>query len=110
MLLSNDGVANGKQIVPQNGCAKPPAAPGYPHLKPGVDHPYFGLRLPILGVPGSKRRFALQERVDKQSLVDPELRLVMVQAADGRVLYIQNPRRGVMHYGGGIVANIRGVG
>ena len=51
MLLANDGVANGKQIVPKEWVREATQpTPGYPHLKPGVAPPLFWVRLPILGV------------------------------------------------------------
>jgi CubicO group peptidase (beta-lactamase class C family) len=82
MLLANDGVSDGKQIVPQEWVheATQPT-PGYPHLKPGVDHPYFGYGYQFWVFPGSKRRFALQGTRGQAVFVDPELKLVMVQAA-----------------------------
>jgi CubicO group peptidase (beta-lactamase class C family) len=82
MLLANDGVANGKQIVPQEWVREATQpTPGYPHLKPGVDHPYFGYGYQFWVFPGSKRRFALQGTRGQAIFVDPELRLVMVQTA-----------------------------
>jgi CubicO group peptidase (beta-lactamase class C family) len=82
MLLANDGVANGKQIVPEEWvCEATQPTPGYPHLKPGVDHPYFGYGYQFWVFPGSKRRFALQGTRGQAIFVDPELRLVMVQTA-----------------------------
>jgi len=82
MLLANDGVANGKQIVPQEWVREATQpTPGYPHLKPGVDHPYFGYGYQFWVFPGSKRRFALQGTRGQAIFVDPELKLVMVQSA-----------------------------
>ena len=82
MLLANDGVANGKQILPQEWVREATQpTPGYPHLKPGVDHPYFGYGYQFWVFPGSKRRFALQGTRGQAIFVDPELRLVMVQTA-----------------------------
>jgi CubicO group peptidase (beta-lactamase class C family) len=82
MMLANDGVANGKQIVPQEWVREATQpTPGYPHLKPGVDHPYFGYGYQFWVFPGSKRRFALQGTRGQAIFVDPELKLVMVQTA-----------------------------
>jgi len=82
MLLANDGIANGKQIVPQKWVREATQpTPGYPHLKPGVDHPYFGYGYQFWVFPGSKRRFALQGTRGQAIFVDPALKLVMVQTA-----------------------------
>jgi len=82
ILLANDGVANGKQIVPEDWVREATQpTPGYPHLKPGVDHPYFGYGYQFWVFPGSKRRFALQGTRGQAIFVDPELKLVMVQTA-----------------------------
>jgi CubicO group peptidase (beta-lactamase class C family) len=82
MLLANDGVANGKQIVPKEwGREATQPTPGYPHLKPGFDHPYFGYGYQFWVFPGSNRRFACQGVRGQAIFVDPELKLVMVQTA-----------------------------
>jgi CubicO group peptidase (beta-lactamase class C family) len=82
MLLANDGVANGKQIVPKEWVREATQpTPGYPHLKPGVDHPYFGYGYQFWVFPGSNRRFALQGVRGQAIFVDPKLKLVMVQSA-----------------------------
>ena len=82
MLLANDGVANGKQIVPKEwGREATQPTPGYPHLKPGVATPYMGYGYQFWVFPGSNRRFALQGMRGQAIFVDPELKLVMVQTA-----------------------------
>jgi len=82
MMLANDGVANGKQIVPQEWVREATQpTPGYPQFKPGVDHPYFGYGYQFWVFPGSERRFALQGTRGQAIFVDPELKLVMVQTA-----------------------------
>jgi len=82
MLLVNDGFPNGKQIVPREWVREATQpTPGYPHLKPGVDHPYFGYGYQFWVFPGSKHRFALQGRRGQAIFVDPQLKLVMVQTS-----------------------------
>lgn len=82
MLLANDGVANGKQIIPE-GWGREATQPtqGYPHLKPGIATPYFGYGYQFWVFPGSYRRFALLGLRGQAIFVDPGLKLVMVQTA-----------------------------
>jgi CubicO group peptidase (beta-lactamase class C family) len=82
MLLANDGVANGKQIVPEEWVREATQpTPGYPHLKPGVATPYWGYGYQYWVFPRSKRQFALLGLRGQRIFVDPELKLVMVQTA-----------------------------
>lgn len=82
MLVANDGVANGKQIVPKEWVREATQpTPDYPHLKPGVATPYFGYGYQFWVFPGSNRRFAFLGVRGQGIFVDPELKLVMVQTA-----------------------------
>jgi len=82
MLLANNGVANGKQVVPEEWVREATQpTPGYLHLKPGVATPYWGYGYQFWVFPGSKRRFALRGTRGQAIFVDPELKLVMVQTA-----------------------------
>jgi CubicO group peptidase (beta-lactamase class C family) len=82
MLLANDGVANGKQIVPKEWVREATQpTPDYPHLKPGVATSYFGYGYQFWVFPGNNRRFALLGVRGQGIFVDPELKLVLVQTA-----------------------------
>ena len=82
MLLANDGVANGKQIVPKEWVREATQpSPDHPHLKPGVATPYLGYGYQFWVFPGSNRRFAFQGVRGQAIFVDPELKLVLVQTA-----------------------------
>ena len=44
LLLANDGVAGGKQVVPREWIREATQpTPGYPHLRPGVAEPYSAM-------------------------------------------------------------------
>ena len=82
MLLANDGVANGKQIVPKEWVREATQpTPNYPHLSPGVATPYFGYGYQFWVFPGERRRFACLGVRGQGIFVDPELKLVLVQTA-----------------------------
>ncbi len=82
MLLANDGVANGRQIVPKEWVREATQpTPGYPHLRPGVATPYFGYGYQFWVFPGGHRRFACLGVRGQGIFVDPELKLVLVQTA-----------------------------
>jgi CubicO group peptidase (beta-lactamase class C family) len=82
MLLANDGVANGRQIIPKDWVREATQpTPGYPHLKPGVATPYSGYGYQFWVFPGGHRRFACLGVRGQGIFVDPELKLVMVQTA-----------------------------
>jgi len=82
IMLANDGVANGKQIVPNEWIREATRpTPGYPHLKPHVATPYMGYGYQFWVFPGINRRFALEGSYGQRIYVDPKLKLVMVQTA-----------------------------
>ena len=84
MMLANDGVAGGKQIVPKEYLLdatdwhRQPAA-----FAPRKATPYFGYGYQFWLFPGEKRRFALLGVYGQSIFVDPELKLVMVITAVG---------------------------
>lgn len=82
MLLANDGMVGGKQLVPKDYLLdatdwhrQPPA------FQPRKATPYFGYGYQIWPFPGEKRRFALLGVYGQSIFVDPELKLVMVVTA-----------------------------
>jgi CubicO group peptidase (beta-lactamase class C family) len=94
LLLANDGVARGKQVVPKawiHEATKP--TPGYPHLEPGVATPYLGYGYQFWVFPGKHRRFAMLGVRGQAIFVDPELNLVMVQTAVWKDYTDPEPRR-----------------
>jgi CubicO group peptidase (beta-lactamase class C family) len=79
MMLANDGMVGGKQIVPKDYLLdatdwhrQPPA------FQPRKATPYFGYGYQFWPFPGEKRRFALLGVYGQSIFVDPELKLVMV--------------------------------
>lgn len=82
MLLANDGVAGGKQIVPRDYLLeatdwhRQPAA-----FAPRKATPYFGYGYQFWLFPGEKRRFALLGIHGQSIFVDPELKLVLAITA-----------------------------
>ena len=82
MMLANDGVVGGRQIVPKDYLLdatdwrrQPPA------FQPRKATPYFGYGYQFWPFPGEKRRFALLGVYGQSIFVDPELKLVMVVTA-----------------------------
>jgi CubicO group peptidase (beta-lactamase class C family) len=82
MLLADDGMAGGKQIVPKEYLLdatdwhRHPAA-----FAPRKATPYFGYGYQFWLFPSEKRRFALLGVYGQSVFVDPELKLVMVVTA-----------------------------
>lgn len=82
MMLANDGLVGGKQIVPKDYLLdatdwhRQPAA-----FQPRKATPYFGYGYQFWHFPGEKRRFALLGVYGQSIFVDPELKLVMVVTA-----------------------------
>ena len=82
ILLANDGVAGGKQIIPKDYLLdatdwhRQPAA-----FQPFNATPYFGYGYQFWLFPGDKRRFALLGVYGQSIFVDPELKLVLVLTA-----------------------------
>ena len=84
MLLANDGALGGKQMVPKDYLSRRRLAPPAGRVHAGQGDAVFRLRLPVLAVPGEKRRFALLGVYGQSIFVDPELKLVMVITGDQR--------------------------
>ena len=82
MLLANDGVVGGKQVVPKDYLLdatdwhRQPLA-----FQPRKATPYFGYGYQFWHFPSEKRRFALLGVYGQSIFVDPELKLVMVVTA-----------------------------
>ncbi len=82
VLLANNGVAGGKQIIPKEYLLdatdwhRQPAA-----FQPFNATPYFGYGYQFWLFPGDKRRFALLGVYGQSIFVDPELKLVLVITA-----------------------------
>ncbi len=82
VLLANDGVVGGKQILPKSFLLeatdwhKQPSA-----FAPGRATPYFGYGYQFWLFPGAKRRFALLGVYGQSIFVDPGLKLVMAITA-----------------------------
>ena len=83
-LLANDGLRadTGQQIIPRDylieatDAARQPAA-----FAPGQATPYYGYGYQFWTFPGRPRRFAMLGVYGQMIFIDPELKLVMVQAA-----------------------------
>src|SRR5665213_3661014 len=85
MLLANDGVIGGKQIVPRDYLLEATDWHRQPDaFVPGKATPYFGYGYQFWLFPGEKRRFALLGVYGQSIFVDPELKLVMVITAAAR--------------------------
>ncbi|MBV9563040.1 MAG: serine hydrolase [Bradyrhizobium sp.] len=82
MLLANDGMAGGKQIVPKDYLLDATEWHRQPHaFAPRQATPYFGYGYLFWLFPGEKRRFALLGVYGQAIFVDPELKLVLVMTA-----------------------------
>lgn len=82
VLLANDGVAGGKQIVPKDYLLEATDWHRQPDaFRPQRATPYFGYGYQFWLFPGEKRRFALLGVYGQAIFVDPELKLVMVTTA-----------------------------
>lgn len=82
MMLANDGMWNGKQIVPRDWLlAATTVAPGDQHLAPQRATRFFGYGYQVWIFPGPRRQFALLGIHGQSIYVDPAARLVMVQTA-----------------------------
>jgi len=95
MLLANDGMAGGKQIVPKDYLLD---ATDW-RRQPLAFHPrkatqYFGYGYQIWHFPGEKRRFALLGVYGQSIFVDPELKLVMVVTAVAKNANVGNESLG----------------
>jgi CubicO group peptidase (beta-lactamase class C family) len=86
VLLANDGVRpddpEHRQIIPRDYLLEATdwhRAP--PTFQPSTATPYYGYSYQFWTFPGEKRRFAMLGVYGQMILVDPELKLVMVQTA-----------------------------
>jgi CubicO group peptidase (beta-lactamase class C family) len=85
MLLADDGVRDGKQIIPRDYLLEatdhrrhPPA------FAPGTATRYYGYGYQFWILPGESRRFALLGAFGQSIFVDPQLRLALVVTAAQR--------------------------
>ena len=82
MLLADDGVAGGKQVVPRDYLLDATDWRRQPEgFAPRRATPYFGYGYQFWLFPSEKRRFALLGVYGQSIFVDPELKLVMVVTA-----------------------------
>ncbi|MGE0094119.1 MAG: serine hydrolase domain-containing protein [Alphaproteobacteria bacterium] len=82
MMLANDGMWNGTQIVPRDWLlAATTVASGDPHLAPQPGKRLFGYGYQVWIFPGPRRQFALLGIHGQSIFVDPAAHLVMVQTA-----------------------------
>ena len=82
ILLANDGMLDGRQIVPKDYLLEATDWHRQPEaFTPRKATPYFGYGYQFWLFPGEKRRFALLGVYGQSIFVDPELRLVMVITA-----------------------------
>jgi CubicO group peptidase (beta-lactamase class C family) len=80
MLLANDGVLDGKQIIPA-GWVKAATTPPAPQFRPGQAHSYFGYGYQTWIFPGEMRRFQLRGLRGQAVCVDPQTKVVVVHTA-----------------------------
>lgn len=81
-LLAQDGVWNGKQIVPVEWMIEATTVrSGDGYLAPGRADPYFGYGYLLWLFPGPRRQFALLRDFGQRICVDPLSGLVLVQTA-----------------------------
>lgn len=79
IMLANDGVAGGKQIIPREYLLDATDWHRQPEaFRPNKATPYFGYGYQFWLFPGEKRRFALLGVYGQSIFVDPELKLVLV--------------------------------
>ena len=82
MLLADDGMRDGKQIIPRDylleatDFRRQPAA-----FAPGTATPYYGYGYQFWTYPGASRRFALLGVFGQSIFVDPQLRLALIITA-----------------------------
>ena len=91
ILLANDGVAGGKQIIPKEYLLDATDWHRQPEaFKPYKATPYFGYGYQFWLFPGEKRRFALLGVYGQAIFVDPELKLVLVLTAAAKNANVGN--------------------
>jgi CubicO group peptidase (beta-lactamase class C family) len=95
MLLANDGVAGGKQIVPRDYLLEATDWHRQPDaFAPRKATPYFGYGYQFWLFPGEKRRFALLGIYGQSIFVDPELKLVLVITGAAKTASVGNESLG----------------
>jgi CubicO group peptidase (beta-lactamase class C family) len=81
-LLANDGVWNGREIIPRQWLIDATTVRSSDtHLAPGVATKYYGYGYQIWLLPGAERRFVLLGIRGQMIFVDPATKLVMVHTA-----------------------------
>ncbi len=80
MMLANDGMWNGVQIVPRQLVLDATMAQK-PYQRPGVASPFYGYGYQVWLFPGPRRQFALLGIHGQSIFVDPEAKLVLVHTA-----------------------------
>ena len=82
MLLANDGMRDGRQIIPRDFLLEATDWRRHPEaFQPRKATPYFGYGYQFWIYPGDKRRFALLGVYGQSMFVDPGTKLVMVVTA-----------------------------
>lgn len=81
LLLADDGLANGHQIIPRQWLLDATTAPTDSAFAPRRATPYFGYGYQLWLFPGPRRQFAFLGIHGQSIFVDPIARLVMVQTA-----------------------------
>ena len=95
VLLANDGVAGGKQIVPRDYLLEATDWHRQPDaFAPRKATPYFGYGYQFWLFPGEKRRFALLGIYGQSIFVDPELKLVLVITGAAKTASVGNESLG----------------
>jgi CubicO group peptidase (beta-lactamase class C family) len=85
ILLANDGMVGGKQLVPKDYLLDATDWHRQPEaFRPNKATSYFGYGYQFWLFPGEKRRFALLGVYGQTVFVDPELKLVLVLTAAAR--------------------------
>jgi CubicO group peptidase (beta-lactamase class C family) len=95
MLLANDGMAGGKQLIPKDYLLDATDWHRQPDaFKPRRATPYFGYGYQFWLFPGETRRFALLGVYGQTIFVDPELKLVLVLTAAAKNANVGNETLG----------------
>jgi CubicO group peptidase (beta-lactamase class C family) len=80
LLLANDGMLNGRQIIPAQWVREATTPPA-PQFRPGQAHSYFGYGYQTWILPGDGRRFQLRGLRGQIVCVDPQTKVVVVHTA-----------------------------
>ena len=80
--MAHDGAWNGRQLVPRRWMIEATTVAGRDHqVMPGVATPYYGYGYQFWVLPGTRRMFVLRGTDSQYIFVDPQSKLVLVQAA-----------------------------